>query len=308
MHPIICLMGPTASGKTELAINLIQDFPMEIISVDSVMVYRGMNIGSAKPSPETLNIAPHKLINIRDAKEAYSAAQFRHDVLIEIKNIQSQKKLPLLVGGTMLYFRALQLGLSNLPSADNTIRKKLNEEASVCGWPAMHARLAELDPIAAKRIHPNDAQRIQRALEVCLISGKSLTQGQQKQEIITDYTFHNLIIAPAERSVLHKRIEDRFRQMLREGLIDEVKNLFARGDLSLNDPAIRAVGYRQVWEYLENKISFDEMVERGIAATRQLAKRQLTWLRTWPNATWFNSEDSEVYLRIKEYIKTIISK
>lgn len=300
-------MGPTASGKTHLAVKLVQHFPFEIISVDSTLVYRQMNIGTAKPDEAILKIAPHHLIDIRDPKDTYSAAQFREDALHEIKNIEAHGKIPLCVGGTMLYFQALQKGLAVMPSADSHTRDQLSAEAAQKGWPALHARLETIDPLAAKRIHPNDAQRIQRALEVYLLTGKNITSWQKEQKNgLLDYKIHTLIVAPVERSILHARIEARFKQMLKEGLIEEVKKLYARHDLSGQMQSLRSVGYRQVWEYLAGQYSFDEMQEKAIAATRQLAKRQLTWLRHWPDALWFDSEASDLYEQVAKYLKGVI--
>lgn len=306
-YPIICLMGPTASGKTQLAVHLVQHFPFEIISVDSAMVYRGMNIGTAKPSEAILKIAPHRLINIRDPRDAYSAAQFREDAIHEINNILTRQKIPLLVGGTMLYFRALQQGLSDLPSADAALREKIGLEGERLGWHVLHKKLQQIDPIAAKRIHPNDTQRIQRALEVYELTGKSLTTWQQQhQPISSQYQVYNLAIAPDDRAILHERIKKRFHQMLQEGLVEEVRGLFTRGDLTLNTPAIRSVGYRQVFEYLLGNYSYTEMEEKGIIATRQLAKRQLTWLRSWPDIVWFDSEALDVFQQVAEYLNATI--
>jgi len=306
---IVCLMGPTASGKTQLAVNLTQKFPFEIISVDSAMVYRGMDIGTAKPDTETLRIAPHHLIDIRDPLDAYSAAQFREDALCEIKNIIVRNKIPLLVGGTMLYFRALQQGLSDLPSADETQRKKIIAEANEKGWAALHKQLAEIDPVAAERIHPNDSQRIQRALEVYALTGKNLTTWQQASGgPLLDYEIHNLVIAPQDRSILHERIAIRFKQMLTNGFIEEVKKLMERGDLTINLPAIRSVGYRQVWEFLQGSLTYEEMCERGIIATRQLAKRQLTWLRSWSELQWFDSEDADLCQQVEKYLSQFLAK
>lgn len=304
-HPILCLMGPTASGKTALAVELVRKFPFEIISVDSALVYRGMDIGTAKPSTDILKIAPHRLIDIRDPAQAYSAAQFRTDALHEIEEIIGQGKIPLLVGGTMLYFRALQQGLSDLPAANPELRTKLTTEAYEQGWPAMHARLEKVDPLAAQRIHPHDSQRIQRALEVYELTGKNLTTWQQENQAFPEnYQMINLAVAPQDRAILHERIALRFKQMLAEGFVDEVRGLFNRSDLSIDLPAIRSVGYRQVWEYLLNQISYAEMQEKGIIATRQLAKRQLTWLRSWPDVTWFNSEDKDLVADVCHFVRS----
>lgn len=305
--PVICLMGPTASGKTQLAVTLVNSFPCEIISVDSALVYRDMNIGTAKPSLDILKIAPHRLIDIRDPSDAYSAAQFRDDALSAIEDIFSQKKIPLLVGGTMLYFRALQKGLSDLPSADSALREKLRLEGEEKSWPILHERLMRVDPVAAQRIHPHDAQRIQRALEVYELTKKSLSEWQNEAPAIpSHYHIHNLAVAPRDRAILHARIADRFHQMLQEGFIEEVRHLFARTDLNLETPAMRSVGYRQVWEYLEGKLSFEQMCEKAIIATRQLAKRQLTWLRHWPDVTWFDSEAFDLHQQVIVYLKNIL--
>lgn len=305
--PVLCLMGPTASGKTQLAIALVQRFPCEIISVDSAMVYRDMNIGTAKPDAATLQIAPHRLIDIRDPADAYSAARFRVDALHEIEKIIAAQKIPLLVGGTMLYFRALQQGLATLPSADQEVRTALTREAEQIGWPALHQRLVQIDALAAQRIHPHDSQRIQRALEVHQVSGKSLTAWQQESgTALAGYTLHQIAIAPTDRAVLHERIALRFQQMLAQGFIEEVEHLRARGDLNLATPAMRSVGYRQVWEYLAGQLNFAGMQERGIIATRQLAKRQLTWLRSWPHLTWLDSEAPDVTEQAIRYCEKYI--
>lgn len=302
--PILCLMGPTASGKTHLAIELVKRFPFVIISVDSAMVYRGLDIGTAKPTADILRIAPHRLIDIRDPADAYSAAQFREDALREIESVFAQQKIPLLVGGTMLYFRALQQGLSDLPSADSELREKLRSAGEQQGWPVLHAQLAKIDAVAAQRIHPHDAQRISRALEVYELSGKNLTTWQQEnQAMASHYRMCNLAVAPQDRAVLHARIEQRFDAMLQAGFIDEVRGLFARGDLSLETPAIRSVGYRHVWEYLAGSCSYEEMRERGIAATRQLAKRQLTWLRSWPELTVFDGEAGDLFQQVVDFLQ-----
>ncbi|MFZ2314698.1 MAG: tRNA (adenosine(37)-N6)-dimethylallyltransferase MiaA [Gammaproteobacteria bacterium] len=287
---IICLMGPTAAGKTPLAIELVQQLPCDIVSVDSAMVYRDMDIGTAKPDAATLKIAPHRLIDIRDPLDAYSAGQFREDALQEIENILAQDRIPLLVGGTMLYFRVLQQGIANLPRADAALRAELEERAAKEGWESLHNELTKIDIKAAARIHPNDSQRIQRALEVYQLSGHTITEWQETETNPLDqYSVLNLAIAPSERAVLHQRIEQRFNLMLKEGFIEEVEQLYRRGDLSVDLPSIRSVGYRQVWEYLAGNSSKIEMQEKAIAATRQLAKRQLTWLRSWPDVYWLES-------------------
>lgn len=291
LSPAVCLMGPTASGKTDLAVALVETLPMDIISVDSVMVYRGMDIGSAKPDAGTLARAPHRLIDICDPAEPYSAARFRDDALREMADITAQGRIPLLVGGTMLYFRALLNGLSTLPSADADIRTRLEAEAEADGWASLHRRLAEVDPEAAARIHPNDPQRLQRALEVYELTGTPLSELQQSQQADQPlpYRIIKLAVAPADRTILHERIAQRYELMLQNGLVDEVESLRQRGDLHQDMPALRAVGYRQVWEYLGGSLNYTEMVERGIIATRQLAKRQFTWLRSESDLTLLDS-------------------
>ncbi|MGY0220001.1 tRNA (adenosine(37)-N6)-dimethylallyltransferase MiaA [Endozoicomonadaceae bacterium StTr2] len=288
----IFLMGPTASGKTDLAIKLSQQLPCDIISVDSAMVYRDMDIGTAKPSHEELAQAPHRLIDFQDPAEPYSAADFRRDALDEINRIVAAGRIPLLVGGTMLYFKALKEGLSTLPPADEKIRAQLLQEAEEKGWPALHEELQRVDPVAGARINPNDPQRMQRALEIYRLTGRSMTELQQETPPGGDdfpCRILSLAVAPEERSVLHERIALRYRKMLEQGFIDEVKALRQRDDLNISLPSIRAVGYRQVWEYLDGNLSYDEMVDKGIIATRQLAKRQFTWLRSWPDLNWLDS-------------------
>ncbi len=273
-------MGPTASGKTDLAVRLVQELPCEIISVDSALVYRGMDIGTAKPDTETLARAPHRLIDILDPVESYSAADFRADALREMDAISAAGKIPLLVGGTMLYFRSLYRGLSSLPSADESVRRQLEQQAQKRGWPAMHARLAEIDPQSAARIHPNDPQRIQRALEVYEVSGESLSAHfARQQQRDFPYDVVQLALMAADRQVLHERIGRRFHQMLELGLVDEVESLSARAEIHADLPSMRSVGYRQVLKYLSGDYTYETMVDKGIIATRQLAKRQMTWLR-----------------------------
>jgi tRNA dimethylallyltransferase len=292
--PAIFLMGPTASGKTELAVTLVEKLPCEIVSVDSALVYRGMDIGTAKPTAEILARAPHRLIDICDPNEAYSAARFREDALAAMAEIVQAGHVPLLVGGTMMYFKALQYGLSELPSADRLVRARLEAEAAARGWSALHQRLAAIDPEAAARIHPNDPQRIQRALEVFELSGKTLSQLQTRDNTPQlQYSVLKLARAPSRRSVLHQRIESRFLSLLEQGLEREVQALVVRYDLSPELPSMRAVGYRQVFGYLAGAYSRGEMIDRGVIATRQLAKRQLTWLRADKEVHWLDEEGGD---------------
>jgi tRNA dimethylallyltransferase len=286
-------MGPTASGKTDLAIRLRQKFPVEIISVDSALIYKGMDIGTAKPDQDELALAPHRLIDILDPSEAYSAADFRRDALREMQAIVEQGKIPLLVGGTMLYYKALLEGLSPLPAADPEIRQQIEQEAQQLGWAALHEQLRQIDPISAERIHPNDPQRLSRALEVYRISGKTLTELTQTKGEALPFRVKQFAIAPKERAELHRRIELRFEKMVEAGFEDEVKALYARKDLHPDLPSIRCVGYRQMWDYLDGNCTLDEAIFRGICATRQLAKRQITWLRSWDDLTWLDSENVE---------------
>ncbi|WP_100159779.1 tRNA (adenosine(37)-N6)-dimethylallyltransferase MiaA [Proteus columbae] len=287
----IFLMGPTASGKTALAISLRQKLPVDIISVDSALIYRGMDIGTAKPDATEQSLAPHRLIDILDPALPYSAADFRRDALNAMEEITAAGRIPLLVGGTMLYFKALLEGLSPLPSANPDVRAEIEKKAAEQGWEAIHKELALVDPVAAQRIHPNDPQRLSRALEVYLISGKTMTELTKISGESLPYDVYQFAIAPKDRNVLHQRIEARFKQMLTCGFEDEVKSLYKRGDLHEDLPSVRCVGYRQMWSYLSGEIDYDEMVYRGICATRQLAKRQITWLRGWNDIHWLDSED-----------------
>lgn len=297
-------MGPTASGKTDLAIALREHLPVELISVDSTMVYKGLDIGSAKPGPEELARAPHRLLDIRDPAEPYSAADFCADAEQAIAEIHAQGRIPLLVGGTMLYFKALLEGLAPMPGADPAVRSVIEQEAGRLGWPHIHAQLAAVDPETAARIHPNHSQRLSRALEVYRVSGKTMSQlrCEQRQAPGPDFTeryrLTQLALAPRDRNLLHRGIEERFERMLEQGLVDEVRALLARSDLTPELPALRAVGYRQVWAYLASRepgqspITWQELGHRGTVATRQLAKRQLTWLRGWPELHWVYTQSS----------------
>lgn len=290
LPPALFLMGPTAAGKSGLARRLCERLPCEIISVDSTAVYRGLDIGSAKPDAATLARIPHHLIDIRDPRFPYSAADFRNDALAAMQDISARGKVPLLVGGSMLYFKALRDGLADLPAANPALRAQIEAEAAEQGWPALHAQLAQVDPVAAARIAPTDPQRLQRALEVYRSSGVSLTELQNRSRGADSYQLPyrimQLAIAPRTRVLLHQRIEKRFRMMLNSGLVEEVKVLLERQQLSVNLPALKAVGYRQVVQYLNNEYDEAQLLERGIIATRQFAKRQLTWLRSWPDLNW----------------------
>lgn len=287
----LCLLGPTASGKTDLAVRLAQIAPVELISVDSTQVYRGMDIGSGKPDAETLAIAPHHLIDIRDPADSYSAADFRADALPLIAQIHGRGRIPLLVGGTMLYFKVLRDGLADMPHADARVRSDIERLASEGGWAAVHARLAEVDPQSAERIHPNDPQRLQRALEVFLVTGRTMTELHAEERVAASdseslpFDLQFMAIVPEERGDLHQKIAQRFQSMLQAGFVAEVEKLYRRGDLSAELPALKSVGYRQIWQYLLGNLDYDEMVERGIIATRQLAKRQFTWMRSWRGLT-----------------------
>ncbi|MBP8064607.1 MAG: tRNA (adenosine(37)-N6)-dimethylallyltransferase MiaA [Aeromonadaceae bacterium] len=286
----IFLMGPTASGKSALAMELVQRLPCDIISVDSALVYRGMDIGTAKPTAAELAVAPHRLIDLLDPTQAYSAADFCRDALREMAAITAAGRIPLLVGGTMLYYKALLEGLSPLPEADPQIRSQIEAEAQDVGWAALHQQLLELDPVAGARIHPNDPQRLSRALEVFRITGKTLTELTQQQGSELPYRTLQYAIAPSDRAVLRQRIAERFDAMLAQGFEAEVRQLFDRGDLTPDLPSIRCVGYRQMWDYLAGVIDYEEMRYRGTVATNQLAKRQLTWLRGWSHPlTWLET-------------------
>lgn len=284
-------MGPTAAGKTDLAVNIAKNYPVEIISVDSALVYCGMNIGTAKPSRAVLKEFPHHLIDILDPIEPYSVGNFRQDALTLMLDITSRGKIPLLVGGTMLYFKALQDGLADLPSADPIIRKRLCSEVSDKGLLHLHNRLVEVDPVSAKRIHQNDPQRIQRALEVYEIMGRTLTDLTQVSEATLPYQVTKIVLSPFDRKVLHKRIENRFQKMMASGLLEEVTNLYQLYDNNSELTSLRAVGYRQILQYLAGDYDLETCIEKSIVATRQMAKRQLTWLRAQNDTAWFDSAD-----------------
>lgn len=305
MNKIIAIMGPTACGKTNLAIRLTQVFPADIVSVDSAMIYRDMNIGTAKPSHEELKIAPHRLINLRDPAEIYSAGDFCLDALRELNNIQKNNRTPILVGGTMLYFHKLLFGIADLPVADQTIRAQLTKEANTIGWSAMHDKLKKIDPAAAAKIKSQDPQRIQRALEVFLLTGKPISELQKNNAPALWKNNNVTVIAliPDNRQWLHANIEKRFDNMLNAGLIDEVQHLKNRGDLDSHMPSMRIVGYRQIWEYLDGKIDFKTMREKAIAATRQLAKRQMTWLRSWQNLNVLDPQDELLFDHVLSLLK-----
>lgn len=316
LPPAIFLMGPTAAGKTDLALELARVLPCDLISVDSALVYRGMDIGTAKPERAILDEFPHALIDILDPAQSYSAAEFRRDALEAMAQSTARGRIPLLVGGTMLYYKALREGLAQMPSADPLVRAELETRAAAEGLEALHRELAQVDPESAARIHPNDPQRLMRALEVYRVSGLSMTEHRQRQvagNIAAEqsgigqlpYTVAQLAIAPQQRQILHERIAQRFHIMLEQGFVGEVEALRNRSDLHAGLPSIRAVGYRQVWEHLEGKLSREEMIERGIIATRQLAKRQFTWLRGWDDVHWLDSLACDNLSRALKYLGSV---
>ncbi|MBB5410711.1 tRNA dimethylallyltransferase [Paraburkholderia sp. HC6.4b] len=307
--PIPCLLGPTASGKTAAALALAARRPVEIISVDSALVYREMDIGTAKPTAEERAVAPHHLIDIVDPADSYSAAQFRADTLRLVGEIHARGRLPLLVGGTMLYYKALTQGLNDLPAADAEVRARLDADAARDGWPALHARLAALDPVTAARLAPNDSQRIQRALEVFMLTGQpmsTLLAAPARTDDAASARFVPVALEPSERGELHARIEQRFDSMLAHGFVDEVVKLRARGDLLPEMPSMRCVGYRQVWAYLDGAVDYRTMRDKGVFATRQLCKRQLTWLRSMPERQVVDCCDPHATARVVELIETLV--
>ena len=327
----ICLMGPTAAGKTDLALALSEHLPCDIVSVDSALIYKGMEIGTAKPDKAFLSKAPHRLIDIIEPYESYSVAQFYDDVHQEMQEIINKGRIPLLVGGTMMYYRIIQQGIANLPSADEDVRAIIAKDAEQHGWSYIHAQLAEIDPASAVRIKPTDPQRLQRALEVYRVTGKTMSQLWQEQQDLTGkklkgannqeeaqkiddvdgvgglpplpYKFLNFSIAPQDRKELHQRIEKRFDKMLETGFLKEVESFYQDERISADMTSMRCVGYRQAWDYLDGKLSYEEMRERGIIATRQLAKRQLTWLRSWPNLYQLDTNDTKVLAKALKIVE-----
>ena len=306
-NKLVALMGPTAAGKTAIAVQLVQKFPLEIISVDSALVYRGLNIGAAKPDADLLRLAPHRLIDLCAPWETYSAARFAEDASAAVAEIRLAGNIPLLVGGAMLYFRALEQGLSSLPSADPGVRAELAARAQDQGWGALYDQLQQVDPVAAKKIHRNDRQRIQRALEVFQISGRTLTELQgAAKPVLGDFNWLKLIVSPADRKLLHRRIERRFEQMLASGLVAELEQLRQEPRVRADLPAMRSVGYRQAWQYLDGELDQSQLLARGIYASRQLAKRQLTWLRRVADAHWYDPEAVDAQVQIEATIKRFL--
>ena len=306
LPPAVFLMGPTAAGKTDLAVELVQQRACEIISVDSALIYQGMDIGSAKPDADTLAVAPHHLINICDPLEAYSVARFRTDALALMAQITARGKVPLLVGGTMMYYKALMDGLAQLPESDPAIRAQLEQEIEEHGLESMHVRLCDVDPVAGARINAADTQRVTRAMEVFLLTGETLTTHWSRQEQQRlPYQVTSVGVWPADRAVLHQRIEQRYEIMLQQGFKHEVESLMARGDLHLDLPSMRCVGYRQMWQHLAGEYDEAAMQFKGIVATRQLAKRQLTWLRSWPELQVFDSVDAKLTFNVLQLLDRI---
>ena len=299
---VITLRGPTASGKTDLAISLIKELPLEIISVDSVMVYRGLDIGSAKPNQQILDQYPHHLINISDPDNNYSLGKFFKDVNKAIQIIAENKKIPILVGGTMMYFNILTKGLSNLPSSDDEIRKKIEDQAEVMGWPELHKKLSEVDPISAAKIKPNDKQRIQRALEVIELTGKPLSEFFKDQQNTEDYNFFNISLFATNRDHLYQRINSRFSEMLNDGLVDEVKSLLESTNLRSSNNSMKSIGYREICAFLDNKLSLKEAEKNATMATRRLAKRQITWLRSLKDHNSYDILEKNLIQKIQDLI------
>ena len=301
---VIFLMGPTASGKTSLAVELVKHLPLEIVSVDSAMVYRGMDIGTAKPTREVLEIAPHRLIDICDPTESYSAGRFRREAMTAIEEIRENNRIPILVGGTGLYFRSLEQGFSDLPSTDPALRTHLTQMMRERGSPALHAELSRVDPVSAERLHPNDSQRIQRALEVYEITKTPLSVFIAEGRLgALPHKVIKLALAPSDRRIIRERTRQRFIRMLDNGLVDEVRGFFEQENMHEGLTSMRMVGYRQVWSYLADCLSYSEMQERAVIATRQLAKRQFTWLRAEDNTTWFDSSRPDIAQVVIEFLR-----
>lgn len=299
-RPIAVLTGPTGTGKSDFALRLAREFPVELVSVDSAQVYRSLDIGSAKPDAATRAAVRHHIIDLVGPEESYSAGQFVRDAAQAIDDIEARGRIPLLVGGTMLYLRALIRGIAELPESSASVRERIDADAARLGWPALHAKLGQLDPTAAARIHPNDAQRIQRALEVHELGGRPISELQDAlPRTRIDREFVVVALIPADRARLHAALDSRFERMMAEGLLDEVRRLYERGDLTDTNPAIRAVGYRQLWAYLSGQTPLETAVARGQAATRQLAKRQMTWLRSMPNIKAFDPYDAQSFVGVR---------
>lgn len=298
--PIAVLTGPTGTGKSDYALRLAREFPIEIVSVDSAQVYRGLDIGSAKPDADTVARVPHHLIDLVEPTASYSAGQFVRDATDAIADIEARGRVPLLVGGTMLYLRALISGMATLPKASEPIRAEIDADAKRLGWPALHTRLAAVDSAAAARIHPNDAQRIQRALEVHAVGGRPISELQRVTTPTLAREFLVTALVPGDRARLHASLAQRFENMMAAGLLEEVRTLYARGDLTDENPAIRAVGYRQLWSHVAGACSVETAVERAVAATRQLAKRQMTWLRSMPNIRIIDPYDAQGFVGVRE--------
>ena len=308
-EPVICLAGPTAAGKSAACLALAERWPLEIVNVDSATIYRGMDIGTAKPGAEERARVPQHLLDIRDPSESYSAAQFRDDALRLIDEIRARGRIPLLAGGTMLYFKALREGLDELPQADPALRAELEDRAARHGWPSLHAELARLDPATAGRLAPNDSQRIQRALEICIVSGRpmsALLSGAKRAEGPSTHRYVTISLEPSDRTALHKRIAARFDAMLEAGFVAEVQGLRERGDLHPGLPSMRCVGYRQIWTHLDGDTTFAEAREQAIAATRQLAKRQITWLRALPERIRIDCLASDAVARTVDTVATTL--